>query len=187
MFDGITHNHNTNGGVGVGVGRMRKDFPGDHPEHSPMQMGAPGGEMCDGTGIQYQQPQQQPQSAVPPEMGLLPGVGMMGMEHYGNAFQLSANVQAEAEMMNEEERRRRFGDGRMPQMGEFDMSAAKMAPFRQPLTGEGCKSSAEEDEEDEDDYDEEFEDTRTMEERQAGKPIPKRRKIQFNCFQCPKR
>lgn len=125
-----------------------------------------------------------------------PGVGggmMHGMDgHYGNSFQLSANVQAEAAEMNEEERRRRFGmpgggvgDGRMPPMGNFEPNMVPKMPYRHD--GGATKSSAEEDEEDEDDYEEDFEDARTMEERQAGKPLANRRKMQFNCFQCPKR
>lgn len=208
MFDGITHNtHNTNGAIG----RMRKDFPGGPTadqiggQVSPHGMGD--NNMCNGGpgSGQHYPPQIMPHNAGGPQltdMNCLPpvvggGVGVGGMMgamdgHYGNSFQLSANVQAEAAEMNEEDRRRRYGlgssgDGRMPPMGSFESNMVpKMGPFRHEPQG-ATKSSAEEDEEDEDDYDEEFEDVRTMEDRQAGKPVPTRRKMQFNCFQCPKR
>lgn len=195
MFDGITHNtHNTNGAIG----RMRKEFPGGTAadqigQESPQIMGE--NNACNGGPGAGQYPPPPHNNAGPQltDMNCLPpGVGgmMAGMDgHYGNSFQLSANVQAEAAEINEEERRRRFGlgggDGRMPSMGNFEPNMAAKMPFRHD--GGATKSSAEEDEEDEDDYDEEFEDLRTMEERQAGKPVPKRRKMQFNCFQCPKR
>lgn len=200
MFDGITHNtHNTNGSIG----RMRKDFPGGNPVDQIGQSSPQGmveNSMCNGGPGSGQYPPQPPpphNNAGPQltDMNCLPhGVvgGMMGgMDgHYGNSFQLSANVQAEAAEMNEEERRRRFalgngGDGRMPPMGNFDPNmVAKMPYCHESGT---TKSSAEEDEEDEDDYDEEFEEVRAMDERQTGKPVTKRRKMQFNCFQCPKR
>lgn len=200
MFDGIPHNtHNTNGAIG----RMRKDFPGGTAADQLGQMSpVPGGmgenNLCNGGPGSGQYPPHPPPHINPgPQLTdmncLPPGIGGMmgGMDgHYGNSFQLSANVQAEAAEMNEEERRRRFGlgsgDGRMPPMGNYEPNMVAKMPFRHDGGG-ATKSSAEEDEEDEDDYDEDFEDMRTMEERQAGKPVPKRRKMQFNCYQCPKR
>lgn len=195
MFDGITHNaHNTNGAIG----RMRKDFPAVDAIGQASPHGMTDNNMCNGGGPgagHYQAahhnsgPHLTDMNGVP--HGLVGGM-MSGMDgHYGNSFQLSANVQAEAAaaaQMNEEERRRRFGmgsvaDGRIPPLGDFESTMVAKLPFRHEGGG-AAKSSAEEDEEDEDDYDDDFEDSRTAE---VGKPVSKRRKMQFNCFQCPKR